>query len=737
MLTPDSKELGQGGYGSVRIMRDQQSGKEVACKEMRVLDRSRGSGSISYTSVREVDTLHALLGVRGIPRVVAAWPDQEGTVHLVMEKMDLSLLDLIRRARSRRKEGSHRGAILWEDTVRAIIGSMTRILHDIHEAGIIHRDLKPENVMLRGRRSIQAYLIDFGLSRVVRRGMMCHGSSRSPSEYAPRPYTPRLGTRWYRAPELLLDDSSPRYGPAVDMWSLGVIAMEMATGVCPFASRKHTDTEQMRCLIAQLGAPPKKMVCSTVADAIIRETLGQADEESICRESSRLCTKFFDHASQATGYSKDFVDFVRSCLTLDPEQRISSQKALWHPFLSSLDLGRSVSRPSAPDVVGRRFDEAAGRLRGRVRPDVDPSRIHELFLLVHQLCEGASQPASVAPLACMNFMRSIRSSTLPPNVAPDTKALAGASLLVSSKVLSSRHIRTSTVAEGIGVREGALLVYEQAVLYHGCGFRVSGRTYVDVLDDEMFPARLWEGSKKYGIPPEATSEFVVPHAALIRPVLWYWLARMACEAGLLITGCGWRIRRRDFTRAAMGLALCACFKHRTVEADIPLSTVRPYALNLVKHAVKVVLRGTGLTEKRGHLVNAALWLRDRYAGLITVLREIDGRETRFCEGRPRGEVRVHSPVGDETLNLTKMSYHPRSETRSVPFSPTRSLPHQVRPDHHVSRTRRNPRIQRGIQRRADIPRGTPRDRGPVQQRVPPSRRHGQQRASGGGTVPVR
>ncbi|KAI3903804.1 hypothetical protein MKW92_030957, partial [Papaver armeniacum] len=77
----------------------------------------------------------------------------------------------------------------------------------MHLRGYFHRDLKPENL------SVTKDLIkvaDFGLAREV-----C----------SQPPYTEYVSTRWYRAPEVLLQ--SPSYNSAVDMWAIGGIMAEL------------------------------------------------------------------------------------------------------------------------------------------------------------------------------------------------------------------------------------------------------------------------------------------------------------------------------------------------------------------------------------------------------------------------------------------------------------------------------------------------------------------------------
>ena len=76
-----------------------------------------------------------------------------------------------------------------------------------HERGIVHRDIKPENILLMDD---QVKLADFGSCRGI---------------YSKQPYTEYISTRWYRAPEVILN--ATHYTKALDVWSIGCIFAEL------------------------------------------------------------------------------------------------------------------------------------------------------------------------------------------------------------------------------------------------------------------------------------------------------------------------------------------------------------------------------------------------------------------------------------------------------------------------------------------------------------------------------
>ncbi len=100
--------------------------------------------------------------------------------------------------------------------VARIVTQLGDALGEVHSHGIVHRDLKPENMMLLadGTESEQVVIIDFGTAGL-----------RS-AEFELAATTLMAGSFHYMAPERL----TGHYSPASDVFSLGVIVLEMLTG---------------------------------------------------------------------------------------------------------------------------------------------------------------------------------------------------------------------------------------------------------------------------------------------------------------------------------------------------------------------------------------------------------------------------------------------------------------------------------------------------------------------------
>merc|ERR1739846_55789 len=109
---------------------------------------------------------------------------------------------------------------LSDDHVQFLVYQILRGMKYVHSAGIIHRDLKPSNIAVN--EDCELRILDFGLARPTENEM-----------------TGYVATRWYRAPEIMLNWM--HYHQTVDIWSVGCIMAEMLTGrtLFPGTDRKY------------------------------------------------------------------------------------------------------------------------------------------------------------------------------------------------------------------------------------------------------------------------------------------------------------------------------------------------------------------------------------------------------------------------------------------------------------------------------------------------------------------
>ncbi len=129
----------------------------------------------------------------------------------------------------------------------AQVGSQAaRALAVAHEAGIVHRDIKPENVMLRDDGYVK--VLDFGIAQLSR-----HDTATSEDSRLTRPGMV-VGTMRYMSPEQATADEVT---PASDMFSLGIVLYELATGRHPFEA--SSDMAVLSSIILRASPPPSRL----------------------------------------------------------------------------------------------------------------------------------------------------------------------------------------------------------------------------------------------------------------------------------------------------------------------------------------------------------------------------------------------------------------------------------------------------------------------------------------------
>jgi serine/threonine protein kinase len=149
--------------------------------------------------------------------------DHEGRTFIAMERLEGTTLtvDLTRRRRP-------------TSELVAIALQIAAALESVHTKGIVHRDIKPSNVFIDGQHRVK--VLDFGLARQLPTLPPEQADSALFSSTIPgRP----IGTLNYMAPERILQLG---LDPRSDLFSLGVVMYELATGTQPFAHASPVET---------------------------------------------------------------------------------------------------------------------------------------------------------------------------------------------------------------------------------------------------------------------------------------------------------------------------------------------------------------------------------------------------------------------------------------------------------------------------------------------------------------
>jgi tetratricopeptide (TPR) repeat protein len=256
------EKLGGGGMGVVYKAHDTRLGRGVALKFL-PQEYARDSQRLKRFQ-REARTASAL----NHPHIctIHDMDEYEGQPFLVMELIEGQTL---------REPAVRRLSLL---ALVPLVGQVARALAAAHAAGIVHRDIKPANIMVRD--DGYAKVVDFGLARTL------------PTDAAPPATTAAevtdqgtlLGTVRYMSPEQARAETA---GSASDLFSLGVVLYELATGQHPFPADSqvgvlHAILSQSplrpALLNPEIPAPLEALILQMLEkDARLRPTAAEVD----------------------------------------------------------------------------------------------------------------------------------------------------------------------------------------------------------------------------------------------------------------------------------------------------------------------------------------------------------------------------------------------------------------------------------------------------------------------------
>uniref|UniRef100_A0A3P8NMD5 Protein kinase domain-containing protein n=1 Tax=Astatotilapia calliptera TaxID=8154 RepID=A0A3P8NMD5_ASTCA len=255
-----SPPLLHGGFGIVTKCCNTKTNKVVAIKV------NKSDPEILQQAKMEIYILEKLRGLDADRCNIVKWNDffiDGDRICLNFELLDESLWQYMRYRRNR---------VLPVTEIRPVLFQLANALSHLGSLGIVHADLKPGNIMVVDRYEcpIKVKLTDFGFA--------CPASTVIPGDC--------VGTVGYKAPEVMIGSL---FNEAIDMWSLGLVAVELATGYPFYPGRNDYDTG--------------------------------------CQSKDTRSIK---------------LNLIKEMLALDPNQRITPSEVLHHPFFNP---GLSKSSP--------------------------------------------------------------------------------------------------------------------------------------------------------------------------------------------------------------------------------------------------------------------------------------------------------------------------------------------------------------------------------------------------------
>ncbi|KAF3775167.1 Mitogen-activated protein kinase kinase 1 [Nymphaea thermarum] len=252
------KVIGKGNGGVVQLVRHKQTSQFFALKVIQM----NVEESIRRLIVQELK----INRWSQCPYIVVCHHAlyDNGIISILLEYMDGgSLSDLIR------KVGSIPEAYL-SAICKQVLKGLVYLHHEMH---IIHRDIKPSNLLVNHRGEVK--ITDFGVSAILDRTSGLRDTV--------------VGTYTYMSPERI---SAKKYGNKSDIWSLGLVLLECATGSFPYTP---VDKDEGWTNVYEL------------LEAVVEQPPPQAPSDQ---------------------FAPEFCSFISACMQKNPEDRLSAQRLL-------------------------------------------------------------------------------------------------------------------------------------------------------------------------------------------------------------------------------------------------------------------------------------------------------------------------------------------------------------------------------------------------------------------------
>lgn len=251
-------KIGEGAAGQVFVATHVKTGNKVAIKKM----------EINSENIKLLVTEIGIMKTSDHPNIVQyvdAYIVSSNELWVVMEYMGGGCLTDVLECFDTVQMTEPQIAYCCRETLRSLA-----YVHSLHR---IHRDIKSDNILLSNDGKIK--LADFGYAAQLTNGRVKRNTV--------------VGTPYWMAPELI---RGHEYGTKVDIWSLGIMLIEMAEGEPPYMEYPPL---RALFLITTKGIPPVK---------------------------------------NQNKWSKEFHDFFAKCLDVNVQTRPEAADLLRHPFMA-------------------------------------------------------------------------------------------------------------------------------------------------------------------------------------------------------------------------------------------------------------------------------------------------------------------------------------------------------------------------------------------------------------------
>eukprot|EP00357_Protocruzia_adherens_P018588 CAMPEP_0115020934 /NCGR_PEP_ID=MMETSP0216-20121206/30531_1 /TAXON_ID=223996 /ORGANISM="Protocruzia adherens, Strain Boccale" /LENGTH=423 /DNA_ID=CAMNT_0002393083 /DNA_START=132 /DNA_END=1403 /DNA_ORIENTATION=+ len=393
------KELGEGTFGTVYEALIVETDTKVAVKKLKNVCKNEQATKKIIREISIMKQMHHpnIVEILDIIRP-AHDKDELNELYVVMEYGQRDLAAFLTSA-----------VFLHSVHVKSILYSLICGLRYMHSKDILHRDLKPGNILINDDGGVK--ICDFGLARSVagaplvesspkpssiktrKRKMRSHNEALVANEQ--KKYKPKIQrretrnlschvvTRWYRAPELILLNG--QYNEGIDVWSVGCIFAELLGMIednCPHIEDRRPLFPGRSCY--PLSPLPHQEGVKMDAEEedqllLIFSVLGTPDEQDLEFITDTKVLEYvkafkaregLDFEEMFPASSKDTVDLLKLMLKFNPDERISVEELIIHPFFDEVrdeskefvDEGRSPvldveSKKSSDELTGMLLKE--------------------------------------------------------------------------------------------------------------------------------------------------------------------------------------------------------------------------------------------------------------------------------------------------------------------------------------------------------------------------------------------
>ncbi|XP_075049186.1 serine/threonine-protein kinase PAK 6 [Mixophyes fleayi] len=251
LLLEDYVKIGEGSTGVVCIAREKHSGRQVAVKMMDLRKQQRRELLFNEVVIMR-DYQHT-----NVVEMYKSYLVGEELWVMMEYVQGGALTDIVSQTR------------LNEEQIATVCKSVLQALEYLHSQGVIHRDIKSDSILLTLDGRVK--LSDFGFCAQISKDVPKRKSL--------------VGTPYWMAPEVIMRTA---YSTEVDIWSLGIMVIEMVDGEPPYFS--DSPVQAMKRL---RDSPPPKMKNSHKASPILRDFL----ERMLTREAAERATaqELLDH----------------------------------------------------------------------------------------------------------------------------------------------------------------------------------------------------------------------------------------------------------------------------------------------------------------------------------------------------------------------------------------------------------------------------------------------------------